>query len=361
MQIPKATVVDVASRARELGVSIEDAGRQARYAFFARVADEVGADAIATGHTRDDQAETFLLRLLRGAGPRGLAGIHPKVGLPQEVGLPTEAPEARTGLPTEALEARTGLPTEAPKARRWVVRPLLEIGRDELREYLAAIGQPFREDESNRDVSIPRNRVRHELLPLLRERFSPAVVEVLAREAGIARHDEDRLQREAIDLASSIVLISETGESVEVDVAALRSLHHALAVRVARLALEKLAPGGFVGFDHIERLLALAADHESESGGGSGPGSLSLPGQHAERRGRTLRLSRAPFMPFSNSFRVSLSIPGEAVMAAQGWAVSAALGSDPSVGAVSDFSRAGGRRQTPQPVRSWTRWWMPDG
>ncbi len=298
--------VDVRSLAAERGVSMEDAGRQARYACFERVADELGANAIATGHTRDDQAETFLLRLIRGAGPRGLGGIHPSVR------LPTSAPQAR----------HAGLPSVAPQARRWVIRPLLGIGRDELREYLSSMGQPFREDESNRDVSIPRNRVRHELIPLLRERFSPAIVDVLAREATIARHDEERLHAEAIDLARSIVLTSETGASVEVDVEALRSLPDALAVRVARLALERLAPGRFVGFDHIDRLLDMLELGAS--------GSLSLPGQHAERRGGRIHLSRAPFKPFSNSFRVSLSIPGEAVLPDQGWAVSAELGSDPS-------------------------------
>lgn len=273
--------VDVGALARARGLSIEDAGRQARYAFFERVADELGAVAIATGHTRDDQAETFLLRLIRGAGPRGLAGIHPRAGRS--------------------------------------IRPLLAVGRAELRDYLAAIGQPFREDESNHDVSIPRNRVRHELLPLLRDRFSPAIAETLAREAAIARYDEERLQAEAIDLARSIVLTS--GESVEVEVGALRSLPHALAMRVARLALQHLAPDRFAGFDHIDRLLTLA-DGES----------VSLPGQHAESRGGRIRLSRAPFRPFSNSFRVSLSIPGEVVLAEQGWAVSAHLGATPGVG-----------------------------
>jgi tRNA(Ile)-lysidine synthase len=284
----RSECVDVGTLARERGLSIEDAGRQARYAFFERAAGELGADLVATGHTRDDQAETFLLRLIRGAGPRGLGGIHPKVS------LPAEAPAAR----------RSG---------RHTIRPLLDIGRDELREYLGSIGQSFREDDSNRDVSIPRNRVRHELLPFLRERFSPAIVETLAREAAIARHDEARLQAEAIDLARLIVLTS--GESVEVEADALRSLPKALAVRVARLALQHLAPDRFVGFDHIDRLLE-SVDGES----------LSLPGQHAEHRGGRIRLSRTPFRPFSNSFRVSLSIPGEAVLLAHGWAVAASMG-----------------------------------
>ena len=308
----RSDVVDVRALAARLGTSLEDAGRRARYELFERVATELGADVIATGHTRDDQAETFLLRLLRGAGPRGLGGIHPKTR------LPAEAPEART----------VGLPAEAPKARRWVVRPLLEIGRDELRAYLASVGQVFRDDESNRDLSIPRNRVRHELLPLLSRDFSPGITDVLAREATIARQDEDRLHQEAIDLLDLIVLRNETGISgeaaVELDARALSALHPALAVRVARIAMETVAPGRFVGFDHVERLLALARDPRGE-------GALSLPGQHAVRRGETLvldtqraqRSRRADAQPFSNSFRVSLSIPGEVVLAPQGWAVSA--------------------------------------
>ena len=280
----RSDLIDVRALAARLGTSLEDAGRRARYELFERVATELGADVIATGHTRDDQAETFLLRLLRGAGPRGLGGIHPRRGR--------------------------------------IVRPLLEIGRDELREYLASVGQVFRDDESNRDLSIPRNRVRHELLPLLSRDFSPGITDVLAREATIARQDEDRLQQEAIDLLDLIVLRNETGISgeaaVELDARALSALHPALAVRVARIAMETVAPGRFVGFDHVERLLALARDPRGE-------GALSLPGQHAVRRGETLVLDsrRADAQPFSNSFRVSLSIPGEVVLAPQGWAVSA--------------------------------------
>ena len=145
---------------------------------------------------------------------------------------------------------------------------------------------------------------------------------MLAREATIARQDEDRLQQEAIDLLDLIVLRNETGISgeaaVELDARALSALHPALAVRVARIAMETVAPGRFVGFDHVERLLALARDPRGE-------GALSLPGQHAVRRGETLVLDsrRADAQPFSNSFRVSLSIPGEVVLAPQGWAVSA--------------------------------------
>jgi tRNA(Ile)-lysidine synthase len=272
----RSEIVDVRAQAEASRISIEDAGRRARYEFFERIADELNADTIATGHTKDDQAETFLLRLLRGAGPRGLAGIHPRVGR--------------------------------------VVRPLLEISRDDLRAYLALRDQPFCEDVTNADVSISRNRVRHELLPLLRDRFSPSIQDVLAREASIARQDEDRLQQEAIDLASSIVLRGETRDTVELDRSALIALHPAIAVRVARLALHRVAPGRFVGFNHIERLLEFARQPDER-------GTLSLPGQHVARRGPTLVLSKARFTPFSNSFQVLLSIPGEVTFGS--WAISA--------------------------------------
>jgi tRNA(Ile)-lysidine synthase len=280
----RSDLVDVRGRAERLRTSLEDAGRQARYELFERVATELQADVIATGHTRDDQAETFLLRIIRGAGPRGLAGIHPRAGR--------------------------------------VVRPLLDVGRDELRVYLAALGQPFRDDESNRDLSIPRNRIRHELLPVLSRDYSPGITDVLAREAAIARQDEDRLHLEAIDLVDLIVLRNETGDAaVELDARALADAHPALAVRALRMVLERVAPGRFVGFDHVERLLDLARDPR-------GRGALSLPGQEAVRRGETLVLGRkqAPLQAFANSFRVSLSIPGEVVLPAQRWAISATAG-----------------------------------
>ncbi len=302
----RSDLVNVRARAAELKTSLEDAGRRARYELFERVATELDADAIATGHTRDDQAETFLLRLLRGAGPRGLGGIHYKTH------LPAEAPTARR-------------PAEAPTARRlgsWVIRPLLDLGRDELRAYLAAINQPFCEDESNRDVRIPRNKIRHELLPLLQREYSPQIVEVLAREALIAQQDEDRLQQEAIDLLDSIVLVNRAEslpvETVELNASALQGLPPALAARVAREALRILAPHRFLGTEHVEGLLDLVRSDVARS--------VSLPGQQATRRGDVAVLTREPFEPFSNSFRVSLSIPGEVTLEREGWVISAESG-----------------------------------
>ena len=270
----------VAAAARLAGRSIEDVARELRYAFFERVADARGAGAIAVGHSLDDQAETFLLRLIRGAGSRGFASILPRAGR--------------------------------------VIRPLIEIARGDLRAYAADRALPFRTDATNDDLGIPRNRVRHELIPYLEREFSPGISRVLAREAALAREDEDRLQHEAIDFARSIVL-SRTGGNTELDAARLRSLHPALAARVARAALSSGAPARFIGFDHVAALLELA--------GGSEGDAVDLPGQRAVRQGGVIVLGppspRRRDAGEANSFRVSLSIPGEVTLDKQGWRVSA--------------------------------------
>jgi tRNA(Ile)-lysidine synthase len=263
---------DVAARARRTGRSMEDAARSARYEFLRGAARDLGAEAIAVGHSLDDQAETFLLRLLRGAGARGLAGIRPRADT--------------------------------------VVRPLLDISRVELRAYARDQGLTSRDDASNRDTAIPRNRVRLELMPVL-EQFAPAIASTLARAAGLARADEDYLEQAAIDLAGSIVLRNVHG--VDVDAEALRALPPALASRVARLALEGIVAGRFIGFQHIDRLVELA--------GGADGAAVTLPGVAATRRGVRIVIGKAAAVPFSNSFRFPLSIPGEVAHA--GWAVSA--------------------------------------
>ena len=281
---------DVRALARKQGRSIEDAGRVARYAFLHEAAERLGAEAIAVGHSRDDQAETFLLRLIRGSGPRGLAGILPKAGR--------------------------------------VVRPLLDISRAELRAYVSERGIEYREDATNAYLDVPRNRVRHELIPYLEREFSPGIVDVLARESAIAREDEDRLQKEAIDFATSVVLRDIHG--TQVDVGALTSLDPALAARVARIALSELAAGRFIGFDHVEAFLTFVRH-------GASGAALSLPGQQAVHQGERVALRPEPPRGLSrrngagvtpnqrgegHHFRFSLSIPGEVTLS-QGWTISA--------------------------------------
>lgn len=267
---------DVAAAAARYKRSIEDTARTLRYQFLQAAAGRCAAEATAVGHTRDDQAETFLMRLLRGAGARGLGGIRPRSGQ--------------------------------------VVRPLIETSRAEVRAYVASRGLSFREDASNLDLGILRNRVRHRLLPELQQ-FSPRIVEILATSAAQAQRDEDYLERQAIVLADSIVLTNEGGA---LDATGLQNAPPALGCRVARLVLEKAANGRFVGSQHIEALLALA--------GAEGTAAVSLPGLTALRRGGQILLDAAEPRAFSNSSRLPLSIPGEVSLG--GWQVSAALLAD---------------------------------
>lgn len=153
--------VDVAQRARREGISVEMAGRQARHEIFARVARAVGADRVATAHHADDQAETVLLRLLRGTGVQGLGGMAEKTEL--------------NGVT--------------------YIRPMLEARHGQAVAFLRAHGLAWREDATNDDPTLLRNRVRRELLPFLEARFSPAVRSNLTRTADIVREDQAWLEQ----------------------------------------------------------------------------------------------------------------------------------------------------------------------
>ncbi len=273
--------IDVSALARERRMSIEAAGHEERYAFLERAAARVRADRVAIGHTRDDQAETFLLRLLRGAGPRGLAGIRPRTGP--------------------------------------FIRPMLDCSRRQVRQFVSSRGIVFHEDASNDLLTIPRNRIRHQILPAL-SAVSPGIVRVLAREAAIARDDGALLDEIARAASERTVRSGEDG--VEIDVERLRAEPEALARRVAASALAQAAGGRFVGFDHVEALLDLVRADDLQWT------SLHLPGQVAERRGTVVLLKRQTGRGTvlreggTNSFRFSLSIPGE-VASASGWTISA--------------------------------------
>lgn len=167
-----ATSADVQGEAATRGLSVEAAARELRYEFFQQLVwpegeDHSRLDRIATGHTLDDQAETVLMRILRGTGMRGLAGIYPTVDMEED---------------DEIVGA--------------VLRPLLEVRRHDLEQFLGDIGQSWREDSSNRDQKFTRNRVRHVLLPLLQREFNPSVATGLSELAEIARGEEDYWQNE---------------------------------------------------------------------------------------------------------------------------------------------------------------------
>lgn len=291
--------IDVAALARDTGTSLEHAAHTARYAFFDRAADRLGATAIAVAHTKDDQAETFLLRLLRGAGPRGLSGMHPRAGL--------------------------------------VVRPFIETSRSEVRAFLLTAGIPFREDASNADLAIPRNRIRHELLPLLEARFSPGIVDALDRAASIAREDAEYLE-DAARLAASR-LISHTTRGVELDAGALVAEPPAIARRVIRLA-QQMAAGSdrFIGFDAGEAVRRFAVSKST--------GQLDLPGHRVNRRGQSLVLtgSRGREKPVrAADFMYALEVPGQVSVPEAACAISADPRPVPSGRSANEVWRLAGR------------------
>ncbi|HEV8375616.1 MAG TPA: tRNA lysidine(34) synthetase TilS, partial [Candidatus Polarisedimenticolia bacterium] len=164
---------------------LEAAARKARFEFLTGIATQTGSSRIALGHTRDDQAETFLLRLLRGSGRRGLGGMHPR---------------------TEEV----------------FIRPLLEISRPAVRSHLQARGILWREDSSNEDLGRTRNRVRHRLLPMLKEEFNPEIALGLARTASVFREENDYLDLVTRDLERRLLRVEEQGLSVGIP--ALRML-----------------------------------------------------------------------------------------------------------------------------------------
>jgi tRNA(Ile)-lysidine synthase len=240
---------DVRARAAREKGGIEQAARRERFAFLRRVAAEEGAAAIAVAHTRDDQAETLLLRLLRGAGATGLAGMRPRSGD--------------------------------------VVRPLLAVSRQEVLDYLRERGLAWREDPSNLDAAHRRNRVRHELLPYLEARFNPRVRAALARTAALLADEAAHVRAEAEALLDGIA--REEDGAVVLRRAPLAGAPKALARAALRQALSRAGGLGQVGADHVERLLRLAC--------GKAPSGRRLPlpgGREARFTREEIRIERRP-------------------------------------------------------------------
>jgi tRNA(Ile)-lysidine synthase len=198
--------------------NLEQAARNVRQAFYAELIAAGAADRVATGHTRSDQAETVLYRVLRGSGLTGLSGI-------------------------------------LPVTREGQVRPLLEVDRREIEGWLRKRGIAWLEDETNRDHTYARNRLRHEILPLLREGFNPQLDCVLANLATLAQEEEDYWQAELLrrlpPATSHQPLVLSTSQLAEA--------HPALARRLLRRSVETVK-GDLRGIDfaHIEQILEMA-------------------------------------------------------------------------------------------------------
>ena len=214
----RSAVADVRARAARERGGLEQAARRERYAFLRRVRDEEGAAAIAVAHTRDDQAETLLLRLLRGAGATGLAGMRPRAGD--------------------------------------VLRPLLGVSREDVLVHLRERGLAWREDASNADTTHRRNRVRHELLPYLEERFNPGIRATLARTAGLLADEAAHVRQEADVLLAAAA--RDEGEALVLLRAPLAGAPTPVARAVIRQALARAGGLAQVGALHVERVLQLA-------------------------------------------------------------------------------------------------------
>ena len=238
--------------------NLEQAARRVRQACFAELISSGATDRIATGHTRSDQAETVLYRILRGSGTAGLSGI-------------------------------------LPVTREGIVRPLLELDRSEIECWLRKRNIPWREDATNQDCSYARNRLRHEILPLLRNTFNPRLDEVLAHMATIAQADETYWRAELARHPYSPVLSAPE----------LVALPTALARRLIRRAIETVK-GDLrqIDFVHVERVLEMSHSRD-------GHGRVQLPGLEVQRSFDWVRFVAAGSAdPPGFDFSIALQPPG---------------------------------------------------
>ena len=254
--------------------SLEEAARIRRLAFLEKTARERRLDRIATGHTRDDQAETVIMRILRGTGPTGLQGILPLRGM--------------------------------------YVRPLLDITRLQLRKYLVSVGNEYREDSSNRNVSIYRNRIRLELLPGLERSYGPGVSDGLVRLATLSRIQEDYLDGQ-VDEAYQNCLIFGDRAKILLEKAAFMAYHDTIRQRVVRMCLRRLeGPGRDTDMTEIHTVLENIV---AETGSVSVSTGISC---------RVEGSLAGFFREMHNTLPVLLTIPGTTYLPDTGGVISAA-------------------------------------
>jgi tRNA(Ile)-lysidine synthetase-like protein len=293
-----ATVVakDVRALAKSTRANLHQAGRVARYEFLADVAQTCGARAVAVAHNADDQAETVLMHLLRGAGPAGLRGMRPVV-------------------PWEEWGMGNGGWGMDRAIHPLLVRPLLLVPRAAIEAYCAAHGLQPRRDPTNQDRSATRNRIRHELLPQLIE-YNPHVVEALGRTAAICA-DEHDLVVQALEAAWP-ALARERPGAVDFEGDAWRALHPALQRAALRHAYALLGGRDTLDLAHVEAGQAAIA---------RGVGSRTeLPGDITIRVNYggafTVGAARELDAPQLVGDELKLAIPGRSSLA-RGWVIEA--------------------------------------
>ncbi len=268
---------DVAGLAAERSQNLEETARQERRRYFAAFLRSGQLDRVALGHTRSDQAETVLFRFLRGAGSAGLAGIRP--------------------VTAEGF-----------------VRPLLGVDRAEVEQFLRDKNIAWRLDSSNACLDFARNRIRHELLPMLQREWNPAVAEMLAQTADWALEEESYWQAEIDRLAAKYLTVKPPIVLLRAD--QLTGLPSAAARRLLRRAIETVKGDlRAIDFGHVAAVLDLASRPE-------GDGRLQVPGVDVYRSFEWLRLARPGLDNLENrNFRLPVTVPGRVPLPGGGAAV----------------------------------------
>lgn len=227
--------IDVKKEAKKKKLSLEEGARLVRYRYLEDLADRIEADKIALGHQADDQAETFLMRLLRGAGGLGLSGIPPKRGK--------------------------------------IIRPLIEIKREEIEKFLKEKGESYRTDSSNLLPNYFRNKIRLLLLPLIKKKFNPKIVEVLNRTSSIISFQQQYVEKNSEEILrllcktkKMVRLRSPQKDKIVLDLKRFINYDISLKREMIRLCVKKLNEDRFaspttgstdLSFDSVERTLDL--------------------------------------------------------------------------------------------------------
>ncbi len=308
------------------GLSLEAAARDLRYTWFRHLLRRRVVDRVATAHTLDDQAETVLMRILRGAGTKGVAGIYPQL--------------ACQPAPGAAVE-HAG---EVARFHSSIIRPLLDVRWSRLRDYLRDCGQDWREDLSNRDRRHLRNRIRLELLPLLEGSYNPQVADVLAHHAELARAEEAYWREQVARTLPHIVpAINEREAEAALLPEALLAQPLALQRRLVRAAAE--AAGLRLAFREVEQVRHLAS--------GPAGATRTLPqGWMAVRGPRDLRLVRPALADAATDYEYRLPVPGEVRVAEIGSVIRATLA--PPTGGGAEYNALPPHAQLPElVVRNW--------
>jgi tRNA(Ile)-lysidine synthase len=272
--------VDVPAEAGRRKVSIEEAARDCRYAFFQRVCLQIGSHVVAVAHHADDNAETIVQRFFRGTGLHGLAGIRSSRRL-------------------------------SPDSDVRLVRPMLNMRRSRIRAFLAAANVPYQHDSTNDALAATRNRIRHELIPLAEKCVNPQAVEALLRLSEQTAGLDEYLRETAERLLEAILVDSGEGELV-LNAAALAKKRRLLQTEVIRLALLRMGCGeGELNYRHLSAAADLAAQADSGK-------SVDLPGGlRAEKSYTKLIISRAADTEAVTVLEVPLDVPGRATLPEQ--------------------------------------------